>query len=75
MNLILAQSTSLDGAMSEGLGIIAKFLYIIAVIVIAYGGWQVRTGNADQSKMSIVGGLLLALAVVIAPKSTAAKAS
>jgi hypothetical protein len=33
MNLILAQSTSLDGAMSEGLGIIAKFLYIIAVIV------------------------------------------
>jgi hypothetical protein len=66
MNLILAQSTSLDGAMSEGLGIIAKFLYIIAVIVIAHGGWQVRTGNADQGKMSIVGGLLLSLAVVIA---------
>jgi uncharacterized membrane protein YjfL (UPF0719 family) len=66
MNLILAQSTSLDGAMSEGLGIIAKFLYIIAVIGIAHGGWQVRTGNADQGKMSIVGGLLLGLAVVIA---------
>ena len=66
MNLILAQSTSLDGAMSEGLGIIAKFLYIIAVIVIAHGGWQVRTGNADQGKMSIVGGLLLGFAVVIA---------
>ena len=54
MNLILAQSTSLDSAMSEGLGIIAKFLYIIAVIVIAHG------------EMSIVGGLLLGLAVVIA---------
>ena len=66
MDLILAQSTSLDGAMSEGLGIIAKFLYIIAVIVIAHGGWQVRTGNADQGNMSIVGGLLLGLAVVIA---------
>jgi uncharacterized membrane protein YjfL (UPF0719 family) len=66
MNLILAQSTSLDGAMSEGLGIISKFLFIIAVIVIAHGGWQVRTGNADQGKMSIVGGLLLGLAVVIA---------
>jgi hypothetical protein len=66
MNLILAQSTSLDGAMSEGLGIIAKFLYIIAVIVIAHGGWQVRSGNADMGKMSIVGGLLLSLAVVIA---------
>ena len=50
MNLILAQSTSLDGAMSEGLGIIAKFLYIIAVIVIAHGGWQVRTGNADHGQ-------------------------
>src|SRR6476659_5766862 len=47
MNMLLAQSASLDGAMSEGLGIIAKFLYIIAVIVIAHGGWQVRSGNAD----------------------------
>lgn len=65
MNLILAQA-SLDGAMSEGLGIIAKFLYIIAVVVIAHGGWQVRTGNADMGKMSIVGGLLLGLSVIIA---------
>ena len=63
--LLLAQA-SLDGAMSEGLGIIAKFLFIIAVVVIAHGGWQIRSGNADQGKMSIVGGLLLGLAVVIA---------
>jgi hypothetical protein len=67
MNIILAQAaSSLDGAMSEGLSVIAKFLYIIAVIVIAHGGWQVRSGNADMGKMSIVGGLLLGLAVVIA---------
>jgi len=65
MNLILAQA-SLDGAMSEGLGVIAKFLFIIAVVVIAHGGWQVRSGNADMGKMSIVGGLLLGLAVLIA---------
>ena len=65
MNLILAQA-SLDGAMSEGLGIIAKSLFIIAVVVIAHGGWQVRSGNADMGKMSIVGGLLLGLAVLIA---------
>jgi hypothetical protein len=51
--------------MSEGLGIIAKFLFIIAVVVIAHGGWQVRSGNADMGKMSIVGGLLLGLAVLI----------
>lgn len=63
--LIIAQA-SLDGAMSEGLGIIARFLFIIAVVVIAHGGWQIRSGNADQGKMSIVGGLLLGLAVVIA---------
>jgi hypothetical protein len=56
------QSTSLDGAMSEGLGIIAKSLYIIAVIGIAHGGWQVRSGNADMGKMSIVGDLLLVIA-------------
>ncbi|CAN5420303.1 hypothetical protein BH09VER1_BH09VER1_29510 [soil metagenome] len=66
MNLLIAQASSLDGAMSEGLGIISKFLFIIAVVVIAHGGWQVRTGNADMGKMSIVGGLLLGLAVVIA---------
>jgi hypothetical protein len=65
MNLILAQA-SLDGAMSEGLGIIAKFLFIVAVVVIAHGGWQVRSGNADMGKMAIVGGLLLGLAVLIA---------
>jgi hypothetical protein len=63
--LILAQA-SVDGAMSEGLGIIAKFLFIIAVVVIAHGGWQLRSGNADMGKMSIVGGLLLGLAVLIA---------
>jgi hypothetical protein len=63
-NLIFA--AALDGAMSEGLGIISKFLFLIAVVVIAHGGWQVRTGNADMGKMSIVGGLLIGLAVVIA---------
>lgn len=52
--------------MSEALGIICRFLFIIAVVVIAHGGWQVRSGNADMGKMSIVGGLLLGLAVVIA---------
>jgi hypothetical protein len=66
MNALILAQASLDGAMSEGLGIIAKFLFIIAVVVIAHGGWQVRSGNADQGKMSIVGGLLLGLAVVIA---------
>jgi hypothetical protein len=65
--LLLAQATSsLDGALSEGLGVISKFLYIIAVVVIAHGGWQVRSGNADMGKMSIVGGLLLGLSVLIA---------
>jgi len=65
-HLIIAQASSLDGALSTGLGIIAKFLYIIAVIVIANGGWQIRSGNADMGKMSIVGGLLLGLSVLIA---------
>ncbi len=66
MNTLILAQASLDGAMSEGLGIIARFLFIIAVIVIAHGGWQIRSGNADQGKMSIVGGLLLGLSVVIA---------
>ncbi len=66
MNTLLLAQASLDGALSEGLGIIARFLFIIAVVVIAHGGWQVRSGNADMGKMSIVGGLLLGLAVLIA---------
>jgi hypothetical protein len=66
MNTLILAQASLDGALSEGLGIIAKFLYIIAVVVIAHGGWQVRSGNADMGKMSIVGGLLLGLSVLIA---------
>ncbi len=66
MNLILAQSTSLTSAMSTGLGVIAQFLFIVAVVVIAHGGWQIRSGNADMGKMSIVGGLLLGLSVLIA---------
>lgn len=66
MNTLFLAQASLDGAMSEGLGIIARFLFIIAVVVIAHGGWPIRSGNADQGKMSIVGGLLLGLAVVIA---------
>ncbi len=66
MKTLLLAAGSLDGALSEGLGIIAKFLFIIAVVVIANGGWQIRSGNADVGKMSIVGGLLLGLAVLIA---------
>jgi hypothetical protein len=66
MNTLILAQASLDGALSEGLGIIARFLYIIAVVVIAHGGWQVRSGNADMGKMSIVGGLLLGLSVLIA---------
>ncbi len=66
MNTLILAQASLDGAMSEGLGIIARFLFIVAVVVIAHGGWQIRSGNADQGKMSIVGGLLLGLSVVIA---------
>jgi hypothetical protein len=31
MKMLLAQSASLDAAMSEGLGIIAKFLFIVAL--------------------------------------------
>ena len=50
------------GAMSTGLGIIAKSLFIIAVIVIAHGGWQVRPGNADLAKMSLVPGLAVLIA-------------
>jgi hypothetical protein len=61
--MLLAQSASLDGAMSTDSGSSRSFT--IAVVLIAHGGWQVRSGNADMAKMSLAGGLLLGLAVLI----------
>ena len=70
--------------MSEGLGVIAKLLYIIAVIVIAHGAWQVRSGNADmgnfllQESRNEPGNYSIwadNFTDITPPKSTAAKAT
>jgi hypothetical protein len=42
-----------------------QVLYLAEVLQVGVGA-QVRSGNADMAKMSLVGGLLLGLAVLIA---------
>lgn len=55
----------LEEALEKGLRIISLFAFIVATIVVMYGGYQIRTGNADAGKMSILGGLVIGLAVII----------
>ncbi len=55
----------LEEALGKGLRIISLFAFIVATIVVMYGGYQIRTGNADAGKMSILGGLVIGLAVII----------
>lgn len=64
---LIAQSMGgkLEDALEKGLRIIALFAFIVATIVVMYGGYQIRTGNADAGKMSILGGLVIGLAVII----------
>lgn len=63
--LIAQASGKLEEALEKGLRIISLFAFIIATIVVMYGGYQIRTGNAEAGKMSILGGLVIGLAVVI----------
>ncbi|PWU07028.1 MAG: hypothetical protein C5B47_06725 [Verrucomicrobia bacterium] len=55
----------LEDALQKGLRIISLFAFIVATIVVMYGGYQIRTGNADAGKMSILGGLVIGLAIII----------
>ncbi len=55
----------LEDALQKGLRIISLFAFIVATIVVMYGGYQIRTGNPDAGKMSILGGLVIGLAVII----------
>ena len=49
----------------SGLGIIMALGFLVGVILIMSGAWQIKQGNADQGKLAIIGGIIIAAAVSI----------
>ncbi len=63
---LLAQATgSLTEGASKALGIVMLIAFIFGTIAVVGGGFQIRRGDADAGKLSIVGGLIIAGAPII----------
>ncbi len=63
---LLAQTTgSLTEGASKALGIVMLIGFIFGTIAVVGGGFQIRRGDADAGKLSIVGGLIIAGAPII----------
>ncbi|HEX3627101.1 MAG TPA: hypothetical protein VH280_16955 [Verrucomicrobiae bacterium] len=62
---LLAQSTDLSSGLGSALNVIMLIGFIFGVVCVIGGGFQIRRGDADAGKMSIVGGLIIAGAPVI----------
>ena len=63
---ILAQAAgSLSEGASKAMGIVMLIGFIFGTIAVIGGGFQIRRGDADAGKLSIIGGLIIAGAPVI----------
>jgi hypothetical protein len=62
---ILAQASDFDSGASSALSTVMKIGFLIGVVVIAGGGMAIRGGRAEEGKMAIVGGLIIAGAPAI----------
>ena len=49
----------------SGLGVVMAIGFFIGVVLIISGAWQIKQGNADQGKLSIIGGVIIAASVSI----------
>jgi hypothetical protein len=49
----------------SGMGVVMMIGFFIGVVLIISGAWQIKQGNADQGKLSIIGGIIIAAAVGI----------
>ena len=50
---------------SSGLGVVMAIGFFIGVVLIISGAWQIKQGNADPGKLSIIGGIIIAASVSI----------
>ena len=64
MRYILAVA-DLKTLLGSGLAVIMAIGFFIGVVLIISGAWAIKQGNADQGKLAIIGGVLIAAAVSI----------
>ena len=55
-------STELKTGISNTLAVIMLFGFVLGISAVIYGGFQIRRGDVDQGKMSIIGGAIIAAA-------------
>ena len=55
----------LKALLGSGLAVIMAIGFFIGVVLIISGAWAIKQGNADQGKLAIIGGVLIAAAVSI----------
>lgn len=58
-------AADLRALFGTGAGIIMALGFLVGIILIISGGWQIKQGNADQGKLAILGGIIIAGAVSI----------
>lgn len=58
-------AVDLRALFGSGLGVVMAIGFFIGVVLIMSGAWQIKQGNADQGKLSIIGGVIIAAAVSI----------
>lgn len=54
-----------DQALQRGGNIIMKIAFLVGAITVMAGGWSLRRGESDAAKMSILGGMVIALSFPI----------
>ena len=58
-------STDLKTGISNSLAVIMMFGFVLGIAAVIYGGFAIRRGDVDQSKMSIIGGAIIAAAPAV----------
>ena len=61
---MLAQAT-FDSALQSFLGFISKILILLGIAVVFYGGWMVSQGKTSEGVTALVGGFIIAGAVLV----------
>jgi hypothetical protein len=58
-------STELAQGISNSLGVLMLFGFVLGIAAVIAGGFAIRRGEVDQGKMSIIGGAIIAAAPAI----------
>jgi hypothetical protein len=61
----LVGAADVKSMFEHGLGIVMFIGFFVGTVLIISGAWQIKQGNADQGKLSIIGGIIIAAAPAI----------